>query len=88
MNWELIAFITTLILGLIGTIVKLYADYMTLKKDVKDLEVKILEIETEIEAISKNTNTAITDVKNMLIAVTVKLDLIMTNFKMELTDNE
>lgn len=84
MNWETIAIIISLIAGLIGTIIKLFNDYSTLKHDVKDLTIRIDDLE---KSFSKNEQT-LENIERKMIEVIVKLDLIMRNFSMEIKENE
>ena len=84
MNWEIIASFTSIFIVLICTLLKMYADYTALKKEVQNLATKIEEQEKRLEHVSNKTDVSISDVKNILIEVKVNLDLIMKNFSMEL----
>lgn len=86
MNWEIIISISSIFIALIGTLLKMYADYTALKKEVQNLAAKIEEQEKQLEHVSKNTDVSISDVKNILIEVRVKLDLIMKKFSMEIVE--
>ena len=84
MNWEIIISISSIFIALIGTLLKMYADYTALKKEVQNLATKIEEQEKHLEHISNKTDVSISDVKNILIELKVNLELIMKNFSMEL----
>lgn len=86
MNWEIIASFTSIFIVLIGTLLKMYADYTALKKEVQNLAAKIEEQEKQLEHVSNKTDVSISDVKNILIEVKVKLDLIMKKFSMEIVE--
>ena len=86
MNWEIIISISSIFIALIGTLLKMYADYTALKKEVQNLATKIEEQEKHLEHISNKTDVSISDVKNILIEVRVKLDLIMKKFSMEIVE--
>lgn len=86
MNWEIIASFTSIFIVLIGTFLKMYADYTALKKEVQNLAAKIEEQEKQLEHVSNKTDVSISDVKNILIEVRVKLDLIMKKFSMEIIE--
>lgn len=86
MNWEIIASFTSIFIVLIGTLLKMYADYTALKKEVQNLAAKIEEQEKQLENVSDKTDVSISDVKNILIEVRVKLDLIMKKFSMEIVE--
>ena len=86
MNLEIIASLTSIFILLIGTLLKMYADYTALKKEVQNLAAKIEEQEKQLEHVSNKTDVSISDVKNILIEVKVKLDLIMKKFSMEIVE--
>lgn len=86
MNWEIIISILSIFIALIGTLLKMYADYTTLKKEVQDLALRLEEQEKQLERVSNKTDISISDVKNILIEVRVKLDLIMKKFSMEIIE--
>ena len=86
MNWEIIISISSIFIALIGTLLKMYADYTALKKEVQNLALQLEEQEKQLEHVSNKTDVSISDVKNILIEVRVKLDLIMKNFSMEIIE--
>ena len=82
MNWETIAIIVSLITGLIGTIIKLFNDYSTLKHDVKDLTERIDDLEKSFNVNEQTLN----NIDRKMIEILVKLDLIMKKFSMEIVE--